>query len=90
MSDKTPTLTTSGKLYAVFPLAPKQKKAVDDHCFGDCGRISMGGMLMTDYGLASVCSYDNCPHLDEDTTDPVGKTEWTGEDVYFRVLKVDE
>lgn len=83
-------LVKSGKLYAVFSEASKQKKPVNDHCFGDCGHISMGGVLMTDYGPAWICCYDNCPHKDEDTAEPVGKSEMTGEDIYFRVLKFEE
>ena len=79
-----------GKLYAVFPMAPKQQKAVGAHCFGDCGRISMGGALETEYGPAMICCNDDCPHVDEDSPDPVGKSSLTGEDVYFRVLKTEE
>lgn len=54
----------SGKLYAVFPMAPKQQMAVGAHCFGDCGRISMGGAL--DVEIAAVVgNYDVLADLTE-------------------------
>lgn len=89
MAEPTMPMNKTGKLYGVFPLAEKQKKPVDDHCFGDCGHISLG-MMQSEWGPMMVCCYNDCPHLDEQTTEPVGTSEMTGESVYLRILKFEE
>lgn len=55
------------KVWGIAALAPKQKAAVDAHCFGDCGQISMGGVIddLVTGGLM-VCCQPTCPHLAEE------------------------
>lgn len=36
------------KIWGIAVLAPAQKPAVDAHCFGDCGKISMAGAINDD------------------------------------------
>ncbi len=76
-----------GKLYGLLVQAPLQEKPVQDHCFGDCGRISMGGAIMTGAGAMMMCCHDECPHLGEQTDEPIGTSAMTGEPIYLRALE---
>ncbi len=76
-----------GKLYGLLVQAPLQEKPVQDHCFGDCGRISMGGAIMTGAGARMMCCHDECPHLGEQTDAPIGTSAMTGEPIYLRALE---
>ncbi len=52
------------KIWGVAVMAPKQKAAAEAHCFGDCGKISMAGVIhdaMT--GGLYVCCEATCPHM---------------------------
>lgn len=50
-------------VWGVAGMAPKQKAAADAHCFGDCGKISMGGVINDDMtGGLFVCCQPTCPH----------------------------
>lgn len=75
------------KLYGLLVEAPLQEAAVMKHCFGDCGRISMFGAIMTPAGAMMMCCHDGCPHLGEQTDEPIGTSQMTGEPSYLRALK---
>lgn len=50
------------EVWGIAVMAPTQRISVDRHCFGDCGKISMGGAIddaMT--GGLFVCSQPICP-----------------------------
>ena len=43
-------------------MAPTQKDAIQAHCFGDCGKISMAGVVMDDQvGGLFICCQASCP-----------------------------
>ncbi|TJY57432.1 hypothetical protein E4T66_18670 [Sinimarinibacterium sp. CAU 1509] len=51
------------EIWGVAVMAPKQKNAADKHCFGDCGKISMGGVIADDMtGGLFVCCERVCPY----------------------------
>ena len=75
-----------GKLYGLLVQAPKQEALVDAHCFGDCGKISMGGGIMTQAGMMMMCCHENCPHVGIEMDDPIGESAMTGEPIYLRAL----
>ena len=74
------------KLYGLFVQAPNQVAAVDAHCFGDCGRISMGGAIVTAAGPLMMCCHDDCAHAGFQMDDPIGNSAMTGEPVFLRAL----
>ena len=75
------------KLYGLLVQAPTQEKPVQDHCFGDCGRISMGGAIMTGAGPMMMCCHDDCQFLGEEQIDEaIGTSAMTGETIYLRAL----
>lgn len=50
-------------VWGVAVTAPKQEAAAKKHCFGDCGKISMGGLIMDELtGGLFVCCQLTCPH----------------------------
>jgi hypothetical protein len=74
-------------LYCIPMRVETQQKALDEHCFGDCGKISIGGtMMIGGFGPCWVCTYDNCPH-ENGHTEIVGSSEMTGEPIRIRGLK---
>jgi len=78
------------KVFGVVVMAPTQKAAVDAHCFGDCGKISMaGGIDSEDFGPLMVCCEATCPHMGYEMSEPYGTTMSFGRPhaVYIRVLK---
>ena len=51
------------EVFGVPALAPKQKLAFERHCTGDCGKISMGGVISDDMtGGLFVCCQSTCQH----------------------------
>lgn len=51
------------EVWGVPALAPKQKLAFERHCTGDCGKISMSGLIGDDMtGGLFVCCQPTCPH----------------------------
>lgn len=54
-------------VWGVAFMAPKQKDAVQAHCFGDCGKISMAGVIMDDQvGGLFICCQETCPYQQEE------------------------
>jgi hypothetical protein len=74
-------------IYAVLFSNTEQQKLIKDHCFGDCGEVSMGGALeLPGYGMCFVCCQEECPYL-KDQVGPVGESALTGDIVWIRVLE---
>lgn len=67
-----------------------QDEPLKAHCFGDCGKISMGGAVdLGEYGPAWVCCEKECPY-EKGVVGPVGTSELTGDTIYIRAVQVDE
>ena len=65
-----------------------QEELITEHCFGDCGQISMGGALMTaDLGPLLVCTEEVCPYLKGQLKEPIGNSQMTGEPVFIRSIQ---
>lgn len=76
------------KIYGLLASVPEQDELIKNHCFGDCGQISMGGAIVDDkLGVLFVCCQEECPYQKKVTDEPIGKSEWTGDDIYLRSLK---
>jgi hypothetical protein len=71
-----------------LPVHAKCKDEIDRHCFGDCGQISMGGVidLGDRIGPCWVCTLNACPY-EMLVTDVLGQSNISGEDVRVRILK---
>lgn len=74
------------KLYGLLVQAPKQEPLVTAHCFGDCGKISMGGGIATEAGMMMMCCHDDCPHVGIEMDESIGNSAMTGEPIYLRAL----
>ena len=73
-------------LYGLLVTYSEQEPLITKHCFGDCGKISMGGAIITDFGALMICCQKECPYEKGTTDDPIGVSEMTGEPVYLRAL----
>lgn len=78
------------KLYGLLVQAPNQEAPVNAHCFGDCGKISMAGGIMTWAGMMMMCCHEDCPHVGIEMDEPIGESAMTGEPIYLRALKVED
>lgn len=77
---------TEKKLYGLVHVA--QEDLITKHCFGDCGKISIGGCVMTDeVGPLWICCEETCPHLKKQMDEPFGTSEMTGESIYLRSIQ---
>lgn len=77
------------KVFGLLAFHDKQKPLIDKHCFGDCGKVSMAGVIMDDtLGGFWVCSHEPCPWLEKQMDEPYGTTMSFGQphEVYLRVL----
>jgi hypothetical protein len=78
------------KVYGVLVLEKSQKPLIEKHCFGDCGKISMGGVIVDDMlGGLAVCCEETCPWLLKQMEgEPYGTTMSFGRphQVYLRTL----
>lgn len=65
-----------------------QEDLITKHCFGDCGKISMGGALMTeDLGPLLVCCEEACPYLKAQLDESIGTSQMTGEPIFIRAIQ---
>lgn len=83
-------MSTPEKVFGIAFMAPKQKAAVEAHCFGDCGKISMAGMIDAGpLGGLAVCCEPTCPYMAMEMDEPFGQTNSFGRphDIYLRALK---
>lgn len=78
------------KLYGLLVTAPRQAAPVREHCFGDCGKISIGGGFDTGAGPMMICTVEECPYMAEQTDEPIGRSGLTGEPIYLRALVPSE
>jgi coenzyme F420-reducing hydrogenase gamma subunit len=77
------------KVWGVAFMAEKQKDAVLAHCFGDCGKISIAGVIDAgQIGGLAVCCEPTCPYVAMEMDEPYGQTNSFGKvhDVYLRCL----
>lgn len=77
------------EVWGVAAMAPKQKAAVDKHCFGDCGKVSMAGAIVDEVaGPLFVCCERTCPYESE-TVQNYGSTMSFGQPhtVHLRLLR---
>lgn len=77
------------KVYGLMVLEKSQKPLIEKHCFGDCGKISMGGVIEDELvGGLMVCCEEVCPWLRKQTDQPYGTTMSFGRphEVYLRTL----
>lgn len=81
------------KVWGVAAMAPTQKAAFEAHCTGDCGKISMAGAINDELtGGLFVCCQSQCPHVQQESTEPYGTTMSFGQphEVWLRILKPEE
>lgn len=81
--------TKPKEVFGVPGMLATQKAAVDAHCFGDCGKISMGGAIIDEQlGVLLVCCQTTCSYEQEVLRD-YGSTTSFGEPhiVHLRALK---
>ncbi len=77
------------KLFALPMMIENQKKAHDKHCFGDCGKVSMGGAIeIEEVGPCWVCCEEKCPY-EKGVVGPLGTSGITGEGVSIRGLNYE-
>jgi hypothetical protein len=58
------------QVWGVAVLAPTQEAAAKAHCFGDCGKISMAGVIADEItGGLFVCSEPVCPYMAKEFPD---------------------
>jgi hypothetical protein len=77
------------KVYGLLIFHKEQKPLIEKHCFGDCGKVSMAGVIADDeLGGLYVCSETQCPWLLKQTDEPYGNTMSFGRphEVYLRLL----
>lgn len=74
-------------IYCIPMGAKSQEQPLKDHCFGDCGKVSLGGMVDTGdvAGPCWVCTHAECPH-EKGVVGPVGTSDATGDVIHIRVL----
>lgn len=82
------------KIFALAVTHPEQEPLVNKHCFGDCGKISMGGGLVTQVGATMLCFQEKCPHEVHEMQEPLGAIDNEdvakhGELIYLRVFATD-
>lgn len=75
------------KLYCIPMMIESQKQPIDNHCFGDCGKISMGGAIdIGEVGPCLICTHEDCPH-EKGHTEVIGISDMTGDPVCIRGLQ---
>jgi len=69
-------------IFGVCPMVEKQKIEIDKHCFGDCGKILLGGMI-DDLLALLPCKEKKCPYEEKSLKYGICK----GQIIYIRKLK---
>jgi hypothetical protein len=55
------------KVWGVAALAKTQEAATNAHCFGDCGKISMAGVIDDELtGGLFICCEQQCPYVEKE------------------------
>lgn len=81
------------KVYGLIAFHRTQKPLIEKHCFGDCGKVSMAGVIEDEHlGGLWVCCEEVCPYLDKQMDEPYGQTMSFGQlhEVYLRTIKDSE
>lgn len=77
------------KVFGLIAMEKTQKPLIEKHCFGDCGKVSMAGVINDDMaGPLWVCCEEKCPWLLKQMDKPYGTTMSFGQphEVYLRTL----
>lgn len=77
------------KVFGLLMMHKLQKPLIEKHCFGDCGKVSMAGVIEDELlGGLWVCCEVKCPWLDKEMDEPYGSTMSFGRphEVYLRLL----
>lgn len=77
------------KIWGLLAMHAEQGPLVTKHCFGDCGKVSMGGVINDPItGGLMVCCEAKCPWLKAEMDKPYGQTMSFDRphDVYLRTL----
>jgi len=75
-------------IYGLVFLLSDQQKIIDDHCFGTCKQIIVGGINCEGIGPLMVCRTPakDCPQFDKELDEPMGEVD--GDPVFIRKLKI--
>ncbi len=71
-------------IYAVPIQIKSQDEASKVHCFGDCGKILLGGLDLGEFGYSFICRKDICQH-EMGKVGPIGDLD--GEEIMLRKIK---
>lgn len=63
-----------------------QEPEITAHCFGDCGRGILSGLMDDDLGPLIPCAHEQCPHLEAQMDEPLWTDPQEGRPVYLRRL----
>ena len=63
-----------------------QEPLITEHCFGDCGKALIAGLMDDMLGALIPCATEQCPHLDKQMDKPLG-TAFHDAPVFLRKLK---
>lgn len=77
------------KIFGLLFMHKEQRKLIEKHCFGDCGKVSMAGGIDDDLvGSMFVCCETFCPWMHAQMDQPYGTTMSFGRphEVYIRSL----
>jgi hypothetical protein len=80
---------TPTRIFGVLLEVESQRRLIEKHCFGDCGKVSVGGFILDDtVGGLAVCCETACPWREREMTEPWGRTMSFGwpHEVYLRKL----
>lgn len=83
------TTSETDECWGVSPFAPEQSAPISAHCFGDCGKVSVGSALAArEFGGLFLCRETNCPYELSVTRD-IGEADLFGKTyaVHLRVLR---
>jgi len=86
---QTTSNDTPIKVFGLLAMNPQQGPLVQKHCFGDCGKISIGGAIDdAATGGLFVCCEAVCPWLKGQMEKPYGQTMSYGKlhEIYLRSL----
>lgn len=79
--------TEPENIYCIPMQFENQKEPLKKHCFGDCGKISIGGAIdLGQYGLAWICHEKTCPH-EKGVVGPIGTSEFDAT-VFIRAVEM--
>jgi len=87
---KTITHPVDAVVMPIFGLIwglPDQEKIIDNHCFGTCKKIIVGGINDKELGSLMVCRTPakDCPQFDKEMEEPLG--DINGVPVFIRKLR---